>query len=90
MRALAAAPAEVRAEGRGEAHDVDLFAVRAPDVADPEVAGRAVEGHAPRVAQAEAQDLPARAREPHERIVGGDVGRRRVDVEAQHLAEDRA
>ena len=75
-RSLVAAPAVVRerADLRLRA-EVDLLLRAGADVADPEVAGLAVEREAPRVAQSERDHLPRRARA------------RRVD--AQHLPERR-
>ena len=79
--ALERAPAEVGAAALAAAHEVDLLDLVLADVADRQVAGAAVEGEAPGVAQAVAVDLPARAVAAHERVVGGDActaGRRRA------------
>ncbi len=79
--ALAAVPAVVAA------HDdaVDLLAHRLADVADPELAGLAVEAHAPGIAEPKRPEL-VQARRPHEGVVGRNrVGHHR-NVEAHDLA----
>src|SRR5262249_51222338 len=75
--ALVAAPAVVRelVEPTGGA-EVDLFPRVLADVADPEVVGRRIEREAPRVAQAEPNDLPGAPR--------------RLRLRAAPLAEPRA
>ena len=55
---------------------VDLLPLALADVADPDGAAVAVEREPPRVAQADAPDAR--------------LGARAIDVEAQHLAEQRA
>ena len=69
MPALVAVPAEVGATG-ALAQVVDLLPRVLADVADVEIAGRAVEGEAPRVAQAVGDELPPRLRgvdvQPHD------------------------
>ena len=92
--ALERPPAEVRALAPAAAHVVDLLPRALADVADGERAVRAVEGEAPRVAQAVGVDLAARARRGRRtgcsraRVYGLAAGRRRLD--AQDLAEQRA
>ena len=54
-------PAVVFAADARRGLEVDLLERVLADVADPEVAGRAVEGEAPRIAQAVRPDLAARA-----------------------------
>ena len=86
--ALVAAPPEVQAAAPagGRGREVDLLAVALADVRDREVAGRAIEREAPRVAQ------PVRPDRVAERVVGRDgVGARRgaARVDAQDLAEQR-
>src|ERR1051325_9198604 len=77
-------PAVVLAAGAAGGLEVDFFVDVLADVADPEVAGLAVEGEAPRVAQAVRPDLPARG----EGVARGDGIRRPVDVDAEDLAEE--
>ena len=85
--ALHVVPAVVEPAHAGRL-EVDLLARALSDVADEHVAGRAVEREAPRVPQAVGPDLPARARDAHERVGGRDrVRPGRVDVEAELLAE---
>jgi hypothetical protein len=91
-RSLVTAPAEVLAAlSRGG--QVDLLARVLPDVADPEVAGLAVEGEPPGVAQPVRPDLVAAARGAGERVVLRDrVGRATrapARVDADELAEQR-
>ena len=99
VRALARVPAVVPAE----LDDVDLLPVTLPDVADPEFVGVAVERPAPGIAEAKRKDLgtcrrprPAEvaqrvrrewiaARSSRRRI--RRAARPRIDVDAQHLAE---
>ena len=71
--ALPHAPAEVDAARAAAAHEVDLLDRVLPDVADHEVAGRAVEREAPGVAQTVGVDLAARAGLAGERVAGGTV-----------------
>src|SRR6266511_4505419 len=66
-------PAEVRAGGPAQRDGVDLLHDVLADVADPKVAGGAVEREAPRVAQAKRPDLGAGAPPAHERVVGGHL-----------------
>jgi hypothetical protein len=56
---LVGVPAEVRGEGRAAPDDAHLLPRDLADVADPEVAGLAVEGEAPRVPQAVGDDRPS-------------------------------
>ena len=61
LGALERAPAEVLRRLVGLEQDaVDLLDVVLPDVADPDLAERGVEREAPRVAQADQLDAPAR------------------------------
>src|SRR5205823_5470818 len=90
-------PAEVEAVSRGGRHgsdhagrhEVDLLVGVLADVADPEIAGGAVEGVAPRVAQAKGPNLGVNVFvEADVRIVRRDgVRGAAIDVEAQHLAK---
>src|SRR5205814_3129391 len=66
-------PAEVDAAGDRRGHEVDLLEEVLPDVGDVEVAGGAVEGVPPRVAQ------------PLGEVLG--CGGQRGDVEAQELPQ---
>ncbi len=86
--ALDHAPAEVGAGGMRPREEVDFLLRILSDVADVEVAGHPIEAESPRIAQPQRPDLrPAQAR-GRERVVRGiRVGRRVVDVDAQHLAE---
>ena len=68
-------PAEVDEPRRPARQPVDLLDLVLPDVADPEVARRAVEAVPPGVAQADRDELGRRLRLP--------------DVEPEHLAEQR-
>ena len=91
--ALEGVPSEVHAAPGPVAggRDVDLFVVVLTDVGDPEIAGRAVEREAPRVAQAVGPDLRASAT-ACERVVGRDpVGGvlSSAGIDAQDLAEQR-
>src|SRR5262245_22250315 len=89
VQALAAIPAVVAAL----LDDVDFLEEILPDVAGPELAGLAVEGHAPDVPQPARPDLRADARADEwvvrrDRVVllfADTLGR--VDVDPQHLAE---
>src|ERR1043165_1064508 len=83
-------PAVVLAAGAARRLQVDLFVLVLADVGHPEVAGLAVEGETPRVAQAVRPDLAARAGARGERVGGGDGVRRAVDVDARELAEKLA
>src|ERR1043165_7759363 len=69
-------PAVVLAAGAARGLQVDLFILVLADVGDPEVAGLAIEGEAPRVAQAVRPDLAARAGARGERV--GEIGRAHV------------
>jgi hypothetical protein len=85
-RAFLEAPAVVLAAGARGRLEIDLLGLVLADVADVEVAGRAVEGDLPRVAQAVSPDLtpPAQAgvaRRDAVRLLA------RLDVDPQHLAE---
>src|SRR5215204_1270765 len=62
---LEGAPAEVGELTLARRQDVDLLLAVLADVADPHVAGLAVEGEAPRVAQAVREGFPPRARAAH-------------------------
>jgi len=83
--------ARVAAVRRGDV--VDLLELVLTDVADPEVAGRAVEREAPRVAQAVRPDRRIGVGSVDERVVGRDRvarrSRRGVGREAQDLAQRR-
>ena len=68
---LERAPAEVEAQ-LPVARDVDLLDGALPDVADPQVARRAVDRQPPRVAEAECADLRRRLGPSDERVVGRD------------------
>ena len=63
------------------------------DVADPQVAGLAIERHPPRVAQPEVPDLGQCVGLVHERVVGRDrvarVAGTAIDVDPEDLAEER-
>ncbi len=87
--ALEALPAEVggAALRRGV---VDLLGVVLADVADEQVAGRAVEREAKRVAQAVGVDLAARVAAAGERVAGRDrVAARGARRDPQQLGEQR-
>ena len=99
MRPLAIAPPVVAAAAAGGLV-VDFLERVLPDVAENQGAGAAargvVEAPAPGVAQAEGPDLSAHAgqRARDERVVGGNavadgIGVCNIDVDAQHLAEQR-
>ena len=92
FEALDAVPPEVQAAGAG-AGDVDLLPAPLADVADPQVAGLAIERHPPRVAQPEVPDLGQGVGLVHERVVGWDrvarVTGTSVDVDPEDLAEER-
>src|SRR5439155_26342122 len=81
VAALGDVPAVVLAAAAGGEADVHLLPLALADVGDHEVAGQAVEGEAPRVAQAVGPDLAARARAGDEGVVGRD----RVGVAAVHV-----
>src|SRR6185295_12054856 len=81
-------PAVVLAAPAGGEADVDLLPLALADVGDHEVAGPAVEGEPPRVAQAVGPDLAAGPGGAGEGVVGGNgVRGSPVHVDAQHLAE---
>src|SRR6186997_3449322 len=88
-----APPPEVE-PARARPRDVDLLPRVLAHVADPQVSGLEVDAVAERVAQPVVEDLAPRAGPPDERVVRRDrVGsavRRAEDVDAEHLAEDRA
>jgi len=91
--ALEARPPEVRPPPRPGREEVDLFPRALADVADPEVAGAAVERVAPRVAEAVGPDLGPGAGAADEGVVRRDRVRataRRPRVDAQHLSEQCA
>src|SRR5204862_6738048 len=86
-------PTEVRAGAPAPGHEVDLLPLVLTDVGDPQVAGLAIPGEPPRVAEPVGPDLGQPAA-PGERIVGRDRvlaagGRPRVDPQdlAQHRVE---
>src|SRR5581483_9352618 len=83
VKALGDRPSEVEA-ALPRRHVVDLLEAVLPDVADPEVAGGAIEAEAPRVPEALLPDVG---------IAGGGVPGRRVgiavDVDAEELSELR-
>jgi hypothetical protein len=83
---LAHVPAQVGVAGVTRGEELDLFPVVLADVADPQLASHAVEGEAPRVPQAIVPDLSRLAGIPGERLVGRDVRRRKLRVDAQQLA----
>src|SRR5207249_1875700 len=70
--ALGHVPPVVLAAPAGGEADVDLLPLALPDVGDHEVAGGAVEGEAPGIAQAVGPDLAARAAGREEGVVGGN------------------
>ncbi len=89
--ALVDAPAVVAAGDEGR---VDFFLRALADVADPRLPGDPIEAEAPRVAQAHREDLVAAGDGAEERIGAGRRVRharsgRRIDVEAQDLAEQQ-
>ncbi len=91
VKRLADVPAVVAAAR----NEVDLLPLVLPDVRRPEVAGLAVETHAPDVAQAVRPNLPARVvLAPGERVVRRDAVRQLagagIDVDAENLAQQRA
>ena len=73
---------------------IDLLEAVLSDVAEPEVAGQAIERESPGVAQAERVDLGEPRDDSGERVVVGDrvalVLFSPVDVDAQDLSEQRA
>ena len=82
-------PAVIFAADARRGLEVDFLERVLADVADPEVAGRAVEAEAPRIAQTVRPDLAARAGALGERIRRRNGVRRAViDVDAQDLAEE--
>ena len=92
VRAFHHAPAVVGAAALGGRLHVDLFPLVLPDVTDVHVARARVEGPAPRVSEAKAPDLRRGAATGHvaARDTVGLAARRRVDVDAGDLAEQRA
>src|SRR4029077_4912727 len=90
VRAFHRVPAEVLPTRAGT-HDVDLLPRVLPDVADPQVVGRAVEAETPRVPEPGHEDLRARTGGRHEGVVRGDGVRLVVggggDVQAQDLGQ---
>ena len=93
-RALHDVPPEVEAPDPGP-RDVDLLDRSLPDVADPEVAGRPVEADAPRIAQTGQPDLRAGFTVlscewvVDREVVGGLGAGVDVDIEAEHLGQER-
>ncbi len=86
--AFHAAPAIVLAALARTGLEIDLLAGSLADVTDEQIAARAVEAEAPRVAQAIGPDLVECGRVIDEGIVYWNrVGAARVHVDAQELAE---
>ena len=79
-------PAEVQAT-LALGLDVDLLDLVLADVADPEVAGLAVEAGPPRIPQAVAPDLLAAAALGERIALGDRIRTALVDVDAQDVAE---
>lgn len=76
---------------RAGGHEVDLFPAILTHVADPHVVGEAVEGEAPRVAQAPQPDVPGRGiAHAGERVIGRrNVRISVIDVDAEDLGQAR-
>src|SRR5437660_963219 len=71
--------------------EVDLLVGVLADVRDEQVAIRGIERVAPRIPHSVGPDLRPRPRRADERVVRRNAVRElRVDVDAQHLAEQRA
>lgn len=87
--ALQTVPAVVEAQGRACRVKIDLLPGVLADVADVDVAGCAVEGEAPRVAQPDGPNLVG-ACLADEGVIGRDgVGVASIDVEAQDCPQQR-
>ena len=91
VHTFGAIPAVVLAAGARGRLEIDFLVNVLSDIADIKVAGGAVEGETPRIAQTVSPNLTAVAALVRERVAGGNRVRRcaSFDIDAQNLAEQR-